>query len=207
MIKNNKVINKVLLPKVLSFCFLVACSSAATVYISQEKVQQDTRGIRGDHLLTGLIALLAIVFCIDVYSDYKKGEKIAMSITRKFLKQEMENNPDLKLFDQVLYNQQAMQNLSALVFNSLRPSEKKRVVQIVMHMLHSLKNHKKYDTDNSEPLKIAREIFNDARNQIIPVIQDHASVHPEFISNIYSAMAHADMIYIMPKNLIQQHTK
>lgn len=207
MIKNNKVINKILLPKVLLFCSILVFSSATCVYTIKGDVKQNCQLSKSDYGLMFMISLLAIVCCMDVYLDYKKFEKTAISVARNYLKQEQKSNPDLKMFEKVLYNKQAMQNMSTLIFNSLRPSEKKRVVQISWNILHYLKDLQKYDTTTFESLKTTKKLLDDINNQIVPIIQEHASVHPEFVREIFSAMASADMIYIMSKNPIQQHTK
>ena len=71
----------------------------------------------------------------------------------------------------------------------------------------NLRNHKKYDSDEQNIIKISKRITSETCNPIVSVLKEHESMHPEFIRDIYSAMAHADMVYIMQKKTIQQHTK
>ena len=208
MIKNNKVINSILLPKVLFLGALIAFTSGASICLVQQKKTTTTGHIaKQDACLMGLVALLIIFSFMDIYSDYKKDDAFLKLVARKYLKTELKNYPELKIFEKVLDNPQAMQNVSAMVFNSLRPSERKYVAQIITEMRKNLKNHKKYDLDTANFSKDTKILISSARNQIIPIIQGHASAHPEFVSDIYSAMACADMIYIMSKNSIEQHTK
>lgn len=207
MIKNNKVINSILLPRVLSLTFLISLVSGASIYVSHEKLSETVHTEKRDICLLCLVAMLIICACADVYSDYNKSTKISSLVARKYLKKEMEEHPEFKQFEKVLTNPQAMQNISALIFNSLHPSESERVVQMVFEMRQKLRDYRKYGTEDTESSKDARILLNDTRNKIVTIIQEHASVHPEFIRDIYSAVARADMIYIMSKNPIQQHSK
>lgn len=207
MIKNNKVINKILLPKVLSFILLASIIPTATVYVTEENTTIKNHPEIPDILLKGLSVLLAVFLCADLYSDYKKGEKFSMLIASKYLKQELKKHPELKIFENVLDNQQALQNISALIFNSLRPSERKIIAKIVRVAYNNLRNHKKYDSAEQNIIKISKKLISETCNQIVSILKEHESIHPEFIRDIYSAMAHADMVYIMPQKTIQQHTK
>lgn len=208
MVKNNKVINKVLLPKALALVILITFASGAGFYVTQDPSKPNTSIVKPDMLLIGLVALLVIFACMDVYSDYKKGEKIASLITRRYLKNEMENYPELKQFEKVIYDSKAIKNISALIFNSLRPSERKVVAQIVLDAYRDLKEQKHLDPDERVSLKDMQNFLKDTRDKVIPIIKGHAMAHPEFIDNIYSAMASANnTIYIMSKNSIQQNIK
>jgi len=207
MMKNNKVLNAVMLPKVLSLAVLISLVAGASVYISQEKTPETAHTPNKNICLLGLVALLVICASADIYSDYKRNENFSSLVVRKYLKKELKKHPELKLFEKNLDNPQVMQNISALVFNSLRSSEKKRVMQVILEMRQNLRDSEKYGTEDTEPLKTTKALFNDARNKIITIMQEHASVHPEFITDIYSAMARTDMIYMMQKNSNKQITR
>jgi len=197
----------VLLPKVLSLAVIISLVSGASIYIAQEEVFGNTHISKHNMCLLGLVALLVICASADVYSDYKKNENFSSLVTRKYLRKELENKPELKQFEENLDNPQAMQDVSSLVFNSLRPSERKRVTQIILEVQKKLRDHGKYGIEDTESLKTTKVLLSDARNKIITILQEHASTHPEFIGDIYSAMAGAYMTYIMTNNSIKQNTK
>lgn len=208
MIKNNKVINSVLLPKVLLPIVLIALTTSVGVYVAQEKISTAVHTKKPGAWLTGIVAALIVCICMDVYSDYKKSEKFASLIARKYLKNEIKKQPELKQFQKILNDPKAMQNISSLIFNSLRPSERKCVAQIILDMRQKLKNDRKYNLNYTESLINIKKLLNNARDEIVSVLQEHASVHPEFMRDIYSAMVSADnTIYIMSKINLQQHTK
>ena len=75
-------------------------------------------------------------------------------------------------------------------------------------MRQKLKNDRKYNLNYTESLINIKKLLNNVRDEIVSVLQEHASVHPEFMRDIYSAMVSADnTIYIMSKINLQQHTK
>ena len=207
MIKNNKVTNSVLLPKVLALTVLVSLISGASVFVTKGKLSNDTHIIGKNIGLFGLIALLVICVAADLHSDFKKNEKFLSLVARKYLKKELEEHPELKQFEKNLDNPQAIQDVSTLIFNSLRPSERKLVTQIILEANQNLRDHRKYGTEDAESSKIYKVFLNDARNKIITVLKEHASVHPEFISDIHAIMAKSDMIYMVQKNSIKQSTR
>ena len=197
----------VLLPKVLSLAVIISLVSGASIYVAQEEVFGNTHISKHNMCLLGLVALLVICASADVYSDYKKNENFSSLVTRKYLRKELETKPELKQFEENLDNPQAMKDVSSLVFNSLRPSERKRVTQIILEVQKKLRDHGKYGIEDTESLKTTKALLSDARNKIITILQEHASTHPEFIGDIYSAMAGAYMTYIMTNNSIKQNTK
>ena len=196
----------VLLPKVLSLAVIISLVSGASIYVAQKEIFGNTHISKHNMCLLGLVALLVICASADVYSDYKKNENFSSLVTRKYLRKELENKPELKQFEENLDNPQAMKDVSSLVFNSLRPSERKLVTQIVLEVQKKLRDHGKYGIEDTESLKTTKVLLSDARNKIITILQEHASAHPEFIGDIYSAMAGAYMTYIMTNNSIKQNT-
>ncbi len=207
MIKKNKVINNILLPKVLALAVIISLASSAGIYMTQEKNIKNINITNKSMYLLGFIALFMITAGKDVCSDYKRNTNFLSSVARKYLKKELEKHPELKQFEKVLFNRQAMQNVSASIFNGLRPSERKRVARIILEASQNLRNYKKYGTEDVCSLKIVRTVLNDACNSIITILEEHASVHPEFIDNIYSVMANADMVYMMKNNSIKQNIR
>ncbi len=207
MIKSNKVINAVLLPKVLSLAVLISFVTTAGIYVTQEN-KPETADISVKNVcLLGLVALLIICIGADVYSDYKKHENFSSLVVRKYLKKELGKHPELKQFEKNLVNPKAMQDVSTLVFNSLRPSERKLVAQIILDVRQDLRNNRKYGAEDIDSLKTSKVFICAARNKIVEVLKEHTAIHPEFISDIYSVMARADMIYMVQKNSIKQNTK
>ena len=99
MIKSNKVINAVLLPKVLSLAVLISFVTTAGIYVTQEN-KPETADISVKNVcLLGLVALLIICIGADVYSDYKKHENFSSLVVRKYLKKELGKHPELKQFE------------------------------------------------------------------------------------------------------------
>ena len=221
MIKNNKVINKIVLPKAMALCLLLGMATTASVYITQSEAAQKAGNIRKQDiwLMVPIIALMVIFFYLELLSDYKRGEKYLMPVVRKYLKEEIKNVPVMKLYEQILDNHEAMLGLSALAFNSLRPSERKEVAQIILNSYNRSRNIEKYSAYESVSKynafesvslrrKEIRKIYDETQGKIIAIIKAHASAHPEFIDDICVAMAKAsNTAYTMEKRVAQQRTK
>jgi len=202
MLQTNKIISKALLPKLAITLALSFGVPATCVYVAKQKIKNSERIGNRDTWLMSLTAFLLFGLCFCTYNKYKEAEKFSTIVARKYLKESAKDMPEMKIFDRVLTNPKALTNVANLVFNSLRPSEQKMVKDIVSKALADVQKYEICYLEDEEISAISRKSFAKAREDIIKVIQGHASVHPEFVPNVYKAMAYADMTYI-----VQQRTR
>lgn len=208
MIKNNKVINRILLPKILGFCVIVATSlGVGTTIIQDTKNHPNKQMNMQDQSLLVLMAVVIMCFGGLLFSEYKQGESFSKLVTRKYLRQIFATQPELKIFNQVLSNPQALQNVTQVIFNSLRPYEQKRIAKIISEMHKEIRICEESDANEQEEMQICKLILHNTRTDIVKILAEHASLHPEFMHDIQIALAKNDMIYIASKNQIQQHTR
>ena len=109
----------------------------------------------------------------------------------------MKEHPKIKEFESVLNNKKALKSVATMISNSLRPSEQERVLAVANELLLKTQN-----TEIKDQEKIA--LTKKAYSEIIKIIKEHAAVHPDFINEIYAAMAYAETTFVMPT---QQHTR
>lgn len=202
MSKTNKIISKALLPKLVFTLALSIGVPGTCVYVANQKIKNAERIGNRDKLLMGLTAFILFGLCFCTYSKYKEAEKFSTVVARKYLKEVAKDMPEMKIFDRVLTNPKAMQNVANFVFNSLRPSEQKMVKDIVSKATTDVQKYETCYLEDEEISAISRKIFSKVREDVIKVIQGHAALHPEFVPSVYKAMAHADMTYI-----VQQRTR
>jgi hypothetical protein len=109
----------------------------------------------------------------------------------------MQEHPEIKEFESVLNNKKALKSVATMISNSLRPSEQERVLYISNELLRKTQN-----TAITRQEKVM--LTKNAYSEIIKIIKEHAAVHPDFINEIYVAMARAETTFVIPT---QQHTR
>lgn len=205
--QSNKILNTFVLQKtmpaliaVVFFCgaplsYQVACDIKSEKHISH-----------GNIALLSLTSVIMIIWAIWGVAVYNNGKKFSDRITSEYIKQFMTKHPDLKIFEKVLYNEKAMNDVAKFLANSLRESEQKQVLNIAHNLQRKLRVYEKYDLHDVAIRNITTKQISVAQKQILKIINNHVALHPEFTGNLYSVIAHADMIYV-PQNTIQQHTR
>jgi len=115
------------------------------------------------------------------FAEKKQASAFALNAAKVFVKQAIKDYPELQDFKEVLSNPVAMQNVTILISNHLRPSEQQQILDIVKTL----------------PKQPTKSEFVTVFQKIIQIIQGHIHVHPEFIPALYSEMAHeSHIIYI-----------
>ena len=198
MSKTNKIILKHLLPGAI----IVSISASAMLGLFGYAVTTDKAPYSAQNKsavpVNVLIVLFGLCFILCILADsYNTDKKFASLVARKFLKQTMQEHPEIKEFESVLYNKKALKSVATMISNSLRPSEQERVLYIANELLRKTQN-----TDITRQEKVA--LTKKAYSEIIKIIKEHAAVHPDFINEIYAAMARAETTFVMPT---QQHTR
>lgn len=146
-----------------------------------------------------IVALSALLMLTIYVSDKKRAKNISGHIIRNYLKEIISENNDLKIFDSVLYDDQTMNSISTYLINTLTESERKEILNILHKMdgnIHYTKTRPNKDQSISDfkvqqqkQMKFDR--FNHVKKchaEILQIIRDHASIHPEFINEIRYAI-------------------
>ena len=197
--QTNKILNKFYLPKALIVSALISAGFVAPIsYYTAKESRADKQINKSDTFLLIMALVVLILWCKLETSEYKKGQNFFAYVARKYVKQAAKEHPEFKLFEKTISNQNAMKNVGTFIANSLRPSEQKRILKIMA----DIKKFQKYELSEKDMLAIVKE----ACAKIVKIIQEHESVHPGFINELYKTVAHADMTYVVP-NPIQQHTR
>ena len=195
MLKINKIAIKAILPELVLTFALSAVTLGAGVYTANKTVKTTGQITTHDKWLLTLMAFMLFYIYLDTYCRYRKVKNFSAHVARKYLRKSMKDMPEMKIFGNLLDNPKAMKNIATLIFNSLRPSEQKLVKNIVSDTLAGIKKYEKCYLEDEQLEFICKKLFVKASGDITKIIQEHASVHPEFIQNIYKSMAHTDMIY------------
>lgn len=206
MLKINKIAIKAILPELVLTFALSAVTLGTGVYTANKTIKTTGQITTHDKWLVTLMTFMLCCMCLDTFGQYVKIEKFSTLVARKYLKKCIKSMPDMKNFEAVLDNPKAMKSLTALIFNSLRPSERKMVNDIALKTMADFRKHENPYLEDEEIRVIGEKLFAKAYVRIMKIIRDHATVHPEFISDIYKAMAYADMTYVV-QNPIQQRTR
>ena len=198
MNKTNKIILKHLLPGAI----IVTVSASAMLGLFGYAATTDEVHYSAQNKnavpVNVLIVLLGLCFILCILADsYNTDTKFASQVARKFLKQTIQEHPEIKELESVLNNQKALKTVTTMISNSLRPSEQERILYIANELLRKTQNT---DITGQEKVMLTKKAYS----EIIKIIKEHAAVHPDFINEIYATMARAETTFVMPT---QQHTR
>ena len=196
MIRTNKIINKLFFPRILLTVILSVAMLGLGVNAISNTVRNTNAVTSQDRRLLVFIVLILFVSGFNTCNEYKKSEKFAALVASKYVKASMKNMPEMKIFQEALQNPKAMKTIANFIFNSLTNSEQRMVKDVVSKTLANINYcDTSYLTD--EKISVINEkLLTKAYADILKVIQEHASVHPEFLPEIYKLMAYTDMTYI-----------
>ena len=196
MQKRNKIISKRLLPGTLIVCLAVPAMFASFGYLAHDEIKNSSakNNVELIVLSTLMAAACACMLLLPVIEEYKNDYAFASHAAREYLKKEMQEHPELKTFEKVLRNPRAIRSVATMISNSLHKSEQKLVLDAIEEM-NMAETHTKEE-------KIA--VIEQAHAKIVKIIQEHASVHPEFADEVLATMAYADTTYVIPT---QQHVR
>ena len=186
MEKMNNMILKHFLPAIIAIVITTTGASYLIGYKFSKDIKEK-QAIERTTAWSPVLVLYALsLIIIPLVGSYKKTKKFAAHAAREYIVDTMKDYPDLKKFQQVLCNRKAMNHLATIISNNLRPSEQKIISDAVFNMKMQLPLPK------DQEIALVRKTLN----EVVKVIGEHASVHPEFIDKVYMEMARADMIYI-----------
>lgn len=201
--KKNKIISKTLRPYVetISVCTLVALLCFGMLNKGAISLKKEYNSIQSN-VITGanlvLIGFIAYFFLTSVLYLHNSANKFAIETAKKYINQKISEKPEYEQFCNVLKDPDALKRIATLVSNELNDTEQKRITEIV----------------NRIELAHQESQSTEAMYKIINIIEEHASVHPEFINKVYSALARESYdIYVKQKQnenaklLRQQKTK
>ncbi len=184
----NKVLAKHLLPSFLTGGIVIT-SIFTTLIVTGVQEMKDKKEVRLQDIFMSVIILGAISFLFCPLIDSYKGSNMFTSNTaRKYLKRCIKEHPELKDFESVFKNPQALKSVATMISNSLRPEEQKRILGAIAKI-------QQYTYRSNEEKVVAMLA---AQRQIIQILQEHAATDPQFINEIYAQMAYADTTYVMP---------
>ena len=114
----------------------------------------------------------------------------------KYLKQLFVNQPELKEFENVLSNPEALDKVAAYVFNNLRPSEQQEIHDIlgesylVAHMINQYLKNLDPKVDVLDVKRITE--VEKLKGRVIKVVENHARFHPEFRNGLKTLLLGLD---------------
>ncbi len=186
--KANKILLKHLLPTFLTAGTVITAMTGVIFYAGAQEIKDNKEVRAQDVFMTAVVFGGLALLILPLIDSYKSSNKFASKTARKYIKQIMQEHPELKDFDSVLTNQQALKSITTMISNSLRPEEQKRVLNIITRV-------QQYVYRSTPDAVIAMQA---AQKEIIQILQEHAAVHPNFVTEIYAAMAYADTTYVIP---------
>ena len=159
---------------------------AGVVEFSNKGASQEAQ-YRGHFVETTIAVLLVAFIAVVMFETGKKIDRTAARTALKYLKQLFGKKPELKQFENVLSDQKSLEEIATYIFNNLRPSEQQDIHKMIedSHLLSSLL--KTESLSGTEKTKQIMDIEN-LKNDIIKKIEDHATVHPEFMSGLESLL-------------------
>ena len=205
--QRNTIISKKLRPYVglLSVYSVAGLLLVTGLTVDSNITQQEEQTLTKPAMTTGvllIIIMIAYLFIHGTLNAHKNANKFAQRVAYSYVKQMIETHPELSKFQPVLYNPASLKRITNLISNELRDSEQKQILKI----LSELNTSRLEDSENTEKMGNACE-------KIVQIIEQHASVHPEFIDKIHSVMFNEDyLIYVkkqqeINRELIKHKTK
>lgn len=131
-----------------------------------------------------LINLLAFIVLFYLVPTYENGNKFAAESAKNYLTKAMKQNPKLAEYQSVLQDSTAMKNIAANIVGELRPSEQKRILQLV----------------NQIEVDATKEQLQRVHDEIVKVIDGHSAVHPEFLEYLHSLLVGVDYVMYVRKS-------
>ncbi len=191
--QRNKIVSKKVRPQVitLSVAVIVMLICVAVLNTKSELLEQKHPATEKPVRVLNIVVASFIAYFItcSLVPLYRNANKFASKTASKYLAKLMEQNPELKQYESVLQNTDAMKRIATKISNELRDSEQKRILELV----------DKIELDSTE------EQIDKIHDEIAKVIEEHSTVHPEFLNNVYGYLANADyMMYVKQK---QQENK
>ena len=165
---------------------VVGIGTAGIIEFSNKGASQEAQ-YRGHFVETTIAVLLVAFIAVVMVETGKKIDRTAARTALKYLKQLFGKKPELKQFENVLSDQKSLEEIAAYIFNNLRPSEQQDIHKIIedSHLLGSLL--KLESLSGAEKTKQIMDIEN-LKNAIIEKIENHATVHPEFMPGLESLL-------------------
>ena len=159
---------------------------AGVVEFSNKGASQEAQ-YRGHFVETTIAVLLVAFIAVVMVETGKKIDNTSARTALKYLKQLFGKKPELKQFENVLSDQKSLEEIAAYIFNNLRPSEQQDIHKMIedSHLLGSLL--KLESLSGAEKTKQIMDIEN-LKNAIIEKIENHATVHPEFMPGLESLL-------------------
>lgn len=184
--QKNKIVNKHMLSHFDSKDLFVFAICGYGLFLTGQGITQSVQdyidkesGAKGFIAGFSLLACsLATLMCMYLIGKKKHANKFAAIAAKSYIIEATKDHPEYKDFEEILKNPKAMQDIAAYISNSLRPSERKAVLDIV----HAIPEY---------PTKTE---LRQALKNINKIVKDHEHVHPEL--NVYGNMARAHLTYI-----------
>jgi len=184
----NKILQRYLLPKfaIFSVYAVVGILLIFTVPSGNEQnsttmTQTKKSAFSANALNITLAAIIKIAFAYCALYSKKSADTFAMEATKTYIKQTVTEYPELKKFEKILSNPQAMKNLTNFVSNNLDKSEQTAILDIV-------------ETLSGNPNK--RQLVK-AFTGINNIIDEHIQNNPEFVADLYTTMKNSYNTYCL----------
>lgn len=186
--KPNKIIIKTLKPQLITLSAFTILGFTCAGLLNQRAadLEQEYK-IKKESVsnFSGILAgFIAFAFICLMWFSYKNVQDFTSENAQKYIKKQMSKNPEFEQFKPILSNPHALRNFATFISNELQDFERKRIVNLIYGI----------------ELASTDEQIENVHNEVIKVIKEHASIHPEFAERVYSELVHENyMMYVKQK--------
>ena len=193
----NKLLNKYLLPYYVfagSF-FLIAATSLETLREDSKIAQiiyQDNLMVKKSHTRYFLISVFVLASIAlgttGIIHMKKSADKQIREITKEYIEQLLQTNPELQKYTDVLENQKSLQYIAAVACNGLSKDEIADILYIVNTVSHG---------SEKSDFELKQNIFK-MHEYILKLIKEHANTNPQYAQDIINAIETAHRTHVYP---------
>ena len=188
MMKMNKILARRMLTSSVIIAGITVALASPAVYGVAKAIQVADKKVATGITLYSVIALALISTLLPAVKAYTTNKKFITRAVSDFLKAEIEKDPELKSFKDVLDNTKALNNMTTVICNNLRKSERDIILKTIEDM-----TNKSYSSKEE-----ALDAVLKTKETFVEIIQEHDKMHPEFMRYVFADMARAHMTYVLP---------
>ena len=118
----------------------------------------------------------------------KSADKQIREITKEYIEQLLQTNPELQKYTDVLENQKSLQYIAAVACNGLSKDEIADILYIVNTVSHG---------SEKSDFELKQNIFK-MHEYILKLIKEHANTNPQYAQDIINAIETAHRTHVYP---------
>ena len=196
----NKLLNKYLLPcYITSVVFLLMAAAGAELSRSDSKIaktifQEDICFPKSDsaYLLISLLILASgFLGLFGLINTPITAKKQTEEITKQYIKELLQNNPEIQKYSDILNNEQSLKYIAAIACNNLSTKEQNSILVLINYTFNAL--------DKSD-FAMQQNIVM-FHTGVLNIVKKHAKSDPEYVNNIIRAIEYSHNTYIFAQQL------